>query len=337
MAESATPHPVEILTQMISGFRLPRALQVAARLDLGRRLEEHPRPASELAAELGLDPPLFQRFMCFLAENGIFAEREDGVFGGTELSRHLHLVDSLFLGDEGWALWTALPDALRTGRPVFESVHGLPFFEYAAQHPDRNANWKEWNTITAGPWLQPAVRALKLKGSETLVDVGGGQGNFLAEVLSANLGCKGVLYDLPEVVDTAREYLASRGVADRCTIVAGSAFDSVPGGGDVYLISRVLFNWDDEHARLMLKNTAAAMSERSRVFVIEILMPERGDRLRGWMAGNDLYLFLQFGSRHRTRDEMQELFDDAGLAVLHVGRAAPPRGIPWDVIEGRRR
>ena len=177
MADAETPHPVATLTRMIGAFRLPRALQVAAGLDLGRRLEGRSRSGSELAAELGLDPPLFERFMCFLAENGIFAEREDGVFEGTELSRHLHLVDSLFLGDEGWALWTALPEALQTGRPVFESVHGLPFFEYAARHPERNANWKEWNTITAGPWLRPAVQALKLQGSETVVDLGGGQGS----------------------------------------------------------------------------------------------------------------------------------------------------------------
>jgi len=337
MVDPGTPHPVATLTQMISGLRLPRALQVAVRLDLGRRLEERPRSGSELAAELGLDPALFQRFMCFLAENGIFAEGEDGVFEGTELSRHLHRVDSLIRGDEGWATWTALPEALRTGKPVFESVHGLPFFEYAARHPDRNANWKEWNTITAGPWLRSAVGALDLQGSETVVDVGGGQGNFLAEVLGAHLGCKGVLYDLPEVVDTAGEYLASKGVEDLCTIVAGSALDSVPGGGDVYLISRVLFNWDDERAALMLRNTAAAMGEEARLFVIEILMPERGDRQRAWMLGNDLFLFLQFGSRLRSRDEMEALLDDSGIAMLGVSRAGSPDGIAWDVIEGRKR
>jgi hypothetical protein len=337
MAEPETPHPVATLTRMIGAFRLPRALQVAARLDLGRRLEERPRSGSELAAELGLDPSFFQRFMCFLAENGIFAEREDGSFEGTELSRNLHLIDNFTLGDEGWALWTALPEALRSGQPAFESVHGLPFFDYAARHPERNANWKDWNTITAGPWLQPAVRALKLEGSETVVDVGGGQGNFLAEVLSEHPGCKGLLYDLPEVVETASEYLRSKGVADRCAIVAGNAFRSVPRGGDVYIVSRVLFNWDDERAGLILGNAASAMADESRIFVIDLLMPERGDRQRAWVSGNDLNLFLVFGSRHRTRGEMEALFEGAGLAVLDLRRARPPLGIAWDVIEGRRR
>jgi hypothetical protein len=275
--------------------------------------------------------------MRFLADAEIFEAREDGSFAATDFSEYLHLVDCIASGDEGWALWTALPEALETGKPNFQSVHGLPFFEYASQHPDRNANWKDWNTITAAPWLREAARVLELQGSETVIDVGGGQGNFLAEVLRAHPACQGILYDLPEVVDTAPEFLGSKGVLDRCTIVPGNAFERVPEGGDIYIFSRVIFNWDDERAAIMLRNAAGAMRPESRLFVVESLLRERSDPRRSFQSGNDIHLFLVFGSCHRTWREMQELLERSGLVFAEVRHARQPGQPTWDVIEARRR
>ncbi len=337
MVSPVTPHPFFQLMQMVWTFQLPRALMVAARLDLGHWLQAGPRASDDLAAELGLEPSVFYRFMRFLADNGIFDERPDRVFVGTDLSEHLHFLDSIFCGDEAWAVWSALPDALASGESNFAAIHGLPFFEYAAQHPDRNANWKDWTTTNAVLTLPGVVPLWELSGSETVVDVGGGQGNLLAEVLSVHPDCRGILYDLPEVVNTAPAYLRRKGVLERCEIQSGTAFEHVPAGGDVYVFSRVLGNWDDDGAAQMLRNTAEAMTPQSRLVAIDSLLVDQGQPFRRIQSGNDLHLLLVFGSRHRTREAMTQLFESAGFVVESVRRLGEPGSYGWDVIDGRKR
>ena len=333
--EPAGLPPAVALTRMLTGFQLPRAVMVAARLRIGQRVKDRDQTAEELAQALGLHTRTLYRLMRFLAAHEIFVERKDGRFGRTPLSDHLHLADSILWGEEGWATWSALPEALRTGRPCFEYANGAPFFEYASKHPEQEKNWNDWNTATGGSWLPAVVEALRLEGKETIVDVGGGQGNLLAEILKRYPGCWGVLLDLPSVVKGAEAHLRSVGVLDRCELVAGDAFEDVPAGGDIYTISRVLLNWADDSVVAMLRGCARACGPSTRVLVVEILLPEPGNPLRPFFAGNDLNLFLAQGGGHRTIDEMRNLFQDAGLDLVDVSTAHNPTGYSWDVIEGR--
>lgn len=354
-AWGAVGTPEGRLMKLANAFQISRGVQVAARLDLGRHLAGGPRSAAELAEATGTHAPTLERLLRFLADLGVVRElAEEPIaepdhpaarFGPTPLSERLHLVDNLVQGEEAWAAWGALPEALRTGRPVFEGVHGQPFHDYAAAHPEQQARWAEWNSVLAAAWFPALARALPLQGEETVVDVGGGEGLLLTAVLMLHRRCRGVLVDFPGMVAAAPELLEEAGVEQRCRVVAADALEGVPRGGDVYLLSRVLQNLDDDEARRLLGSCAEALAAGrgqpgGRLLLVEVLMPEPGEPRRGALAGHDLSLLLLWGGRHRRRGEMGELLASAGLEMVAVEEAGVEpagtgAGLPWQLIEAR--
>jgi len=324
---------VVTLTGLLSAAYLPRAIQVAARLRLGHILGRHPASVAEIASQVGADPTALAKLLRLLAENGIGCELDDGRFASTDLSDHLHLIDHAGSGDEIWHTWSALLGAVRSGKPPFEEVHGAGFFEVVARDAERQANWNDWNTVTGASWLPPIVDALELRGTETIVDVGGGQGNLLVEILSRFDGCQGILVDLPSVVAGAPAMLASRGVSARCEIVGDDAFAQVPKGGDVYSLCRVLFNWSRERRVRLLQSCGEAMGATGRLLVVEMMMPEPGDRARKRLAAMDLHLWLTWGGSIPTRDEWNALLSDGGFELVRVSEPPTP-AFPWRVFEG---
>ncbi len=329
--------PEAQLTRLANAHQLSRAVHVAADLRLGHHLRDGDRTAADLAADLEVDSTMLERLLRFLAEIGVVAEDENGRFGPTPLSDRLDLVDNIAQGEESWQVWGALPQALRSGQPAFADVHGKPFYDYAVSHPRRRQNWITWNRQVAESLAPMVAEALKLDGDEIVVDVGGGDGSFLAAILAHYPGCRGVLCDLPEVVRDAGQVLDAAGVTDRCEIVPGDARHSVPAGGDVYLMSRVLMNWSDEGAVELLSRCREAMAPHSMIQVVEVLMPTAGEPGRRALAASDLHLFLLWGGGHRTREQMAELFDRAGLTIRDVrglSGAAGPNISGWMVVEG---
>ena len=306
--------PPEIqLQRLANAYQLSRAVQVAARLGLGQLLTEGPRTAAELATATATDAAILARFLRFLAEIGVVSELPGGRFAQTPLSERLHLVDNIAQGEEAWAVWGALPEAIESGRPVFASVHGRSFYDYAAAHPMQEANWQEWNLRQAAALAPALTEQLGLSGDETVVDIGGGEGALLATVLRRYPASHGVLLDLPSVVARAPEFLRQAGVEERCTLVAGDAMRDVPSGGDIYLLCRVLFNWDDAGATSLLRNCRQAMRRGARLIVVDLLMPEPGDPQRRATASADLHHFLLWGGCLRSQAEMEALFAKVDL------------------------
>lgn len=197
----------------------------------------------------------------------------------------------------------------------------------------RERNWNDWNTVTAQAWLPPIVEALQLKGHETLVDVGGGQRNFLAELLPRFPDCRGVLLDLPSVVAGAGPVFEQSGVSGQCRIISGDAFRAVPRGGDAYLFCRVLFNWDQSHRLELLRRCREAMEPDARLLIVEQVMPERGDPARKFRAPMDLNLWLSWGGTVPGRSEWEELLSKAGFSLRRVSEPVSPV-FAWQVIEG---
>jgi ubiquinone/menaquinone biosynthesis C-methylase UbiE len=150
-----------------------------------------------------------------------------------------------------------------------------------------------------------------------VVDVGGGRGLLLAGVLAANPRCHGVLYEQPEVIASADRWLQEAGVGDRCELVSGDFFESVPAGGDVYLLSHVIHNWDDAHAERVLANCCRAMTPDGRVVLVEALMPSKVE-LSPLVKLMDLNMLLLCGGRQRTEAELAELLERAGLELARV-------------------
>ena len=228
--------------------------------------------------------------------------------------------------------WQALGDLLysvQTGKAAFDHAHGMAPFEYFEQHPEAHDTF---NRAMAGYSAQTSgaiVAAYDFAGIGTLVDVGGGHGALLAAILQANPGLRGVLFDLPDVVAGAPGVLEAAGVAERCEVVGGDFSDSVPPGGDAYLLKNIVHGMDDERATALLERCRRAMVDRSKLLVVELTVPSGNEPSLGKVIDLEMLLMTR-GGRERTEDEYRALFEAAGFRLTRV----IPTASPLSVIEG---
>jgi len=145
-----------------------------------------------------------------------------------------------------WGAWGEFLYSLQTGRTAFEKVWGMPLHDYLAQHPDEARFFGEAMIGFHGEEPPSVAAAYDFSKFRTLVDVGGGTGNMMATILRAHPHLTGILCDLPHVVPEALTKFTASGIADRCKAVAGNFFESVPAGGDAYLLSHIIIDWDEE-------------------------------------------------------------------------------------------
>jgi SAM-dependent methyltransferase len=205
---------------------------------------------------------------------------------------------------------------IRTGEPAFDLVHGQDYWDYMAAHPEESARFDRSQQAMTGLELRMVLRAYDWSGLGTVVDVGGGNGAFLAGLLAHNVRMRGVVVDLPHVVTGAPAVLRAAGVADRCEIVGRSFFEPLPEGADAYVVKRVLWGYHDDQASSILRNVRAALPPDGRLIVVEPVI-EPGDALDlGKIL--DLQMLVLGGGFARTRSQMRELLAGAGLAVERI-------------------
>ncbi len=297
------------LMRLSNAFQISCAVHTAARLELGSHLDAQGKTVDELAKLTGVHSRGLGALLGFLVQLEVVAELEPGLYRSTDLTDRLYLVDNIAQGPEGLAAWAGLEGALRTGQTPFEAVHGMPFYDYAALRPEQSHRWNEWNSH-ASKALAPAIAAaIELAGDETLVDIGGGEGLVLGEILDLHPNCRGVLFELPSATGNVHPLLQN----EPHRVVRGNALEEIPSLGEVYLLCRVLVNCTDDAAERLLAQCARAMKAGQRLIVFEPLQPELGDPLRNAQAASDLNLFVLWGGGQRTRAELQELFRRAGL------------------------
>ncbi|MFC6882319.1 MULTISPECIES: methyltransferase [Actinomadura] len=312
------------------GAALVQAVHAAARFGVADELAAGPRPVEELAAAVGADGPALYRLMRALAAAEVFEELDGRRFALAPLGALLREGAPGSIRD--WALavgrplyrdaWTRLPDSIRTGEPAFETLHGRTMFEHFGDHPEEARAFDAMMAASAGRLVAPIVRAYDFGRSGTVVDVGGGNGALLSAILAANPGVRGVLYDLPHVVAAAEP-----GLNGRCRCVGGDFLDSVPSGGDVYLLAHVIHDWDDDRAARILTNCRAALrggagggAGGGRVVLAEWVLPDGpgggGSALAAW---TDLSMLVMTpGGRQRTRSDFERLLGRAGLRLSRV-------------------
>ena len=243
------PPPVRMI-ELLGGFRISQALYAAAVLGVADQLVAGPAAVEVLAARAGAHPPSLYRLLRTLAGAGVFTEPEPGVFALTPLGQTLtsrqpgSLRDLAIMWMEThYAPFADLIHTGRTGRPAAEYLYGKPFFTWLSHHPEHAARFTGAMANLTGGFKTAAIASLPLDSIETIVDVGGADGTVLATILAAHPHLRGVLYDLPHVVNSAPPTLSSRGVEDRAECTGGDFLDSVPPGGDAYLVSLVLHDW----------------------------------------------------------------------------------------------
>jgi O-methyltransferase domain len=302
------PQPEDRLWDVLRGALSTRALALVADLGVAQALKAGPRHVDELAQEVAADPDVLRRLLRALASEGVFAEQEPGVFRNTEASELLRDGWGAFAHLFGGA-WLRAAGALdSSGQPSFPGAFGTDFWSWLAGNPDERAlfdrameqgNDRRVNRLADLDWGD----------GETVVDVGGGNGSLLVGLLERQRGLRGIVFDLPETTrDEAR-------LGERYTFVAGDFFERVPRG-DVYVLSTILHDWDDESAARILGTIRACAPSGARVRILDAVVPDgNGEHGAKWL---DLLMLALFGGRERDEVEWRALLGAAGLAPERI-------------------
>lgn len=318
------PPPHAQLIQMAGGSWIAALVHAAARLSLADHLADGPKSADALASATGTHAPTLYRFLRTLGNFGIVTERDDQRFALTSLGEALKTgapgaarsTILAFCGPAFARSWDHIIYSLETGKTGFEKANGMPIFDYLAQHPDEASHFSEAMVGFHGSEPPTVAAAYDFSNAGTIVDVGGATGNMLAAILSRHAGPRGVLFDRPHVVGDAPALLESRGVMDRVTIDPGDFFERVTEGGDVYILSHIIHDWNEDQCLTILGNLRRAMKPDSRLLIVETVLPPGDTPHQGKMQ--DMVMLVIPGGQERTEAEYADLLGKAGFRLNRV-------------------
>ncbi len=312
------------LLHLINGFRANRTVHVAATLGLADLLSSDPKAAAELAVATETHPAALYRLMRALASTGVFEEYESGRFALTTVGEFLrsdiagtHAPMALLHGrPDNWQAWADLAYAVRSGATAFDHVHGSSVWEYRAKHPEESRVFDRAMAAGTERFAEIAIGVCNFGRFGTVVDIGGGDGAFLAKILAAHPRVRGILFDQPHVIAQAAGTLELFGHADRCQVLGGNFFVQVPDGGDAYLLKWILHDWNDEACLDILRSCRRSMKPSSRLLIAEHLIGPPNTSPDGKFM--DLTMMVMNGGRERTREEFAALFTRAGFKLMSV-------------------
>jgi O-methyltransferase domain len=313
--------PEAVLWDFMRGVMMTKALGIVADLDIAATLAEGPKPVAELSRKGEVDADALHRLLRALASDGVFAEEEPGVFRNTASSEVLfrpgwrafaHLFGGVFFGAVA-----ALDRAVQTGSATFAESFGQEFWPWLGANPDERATFDR--AMGDEPRKGAVLSKIEWQDGEIVVDVGGGNGSLLVEVLRSRPDLHGIVFDLPE---TDRDETT---FPDNLKFVAGSFFERVPEG-DAYVLSAILHDWDDTRAEAILRTIRAAARPDARLYVAEtVIQPGNEPDGAKWL---DLLMLVLAGGRERTDGEWRALLERAGFE---------PESIEDGLIEARCR
>lgn len=330
-----TPPPIALM-EMATGHFVSQAVYVAAKLGLADLVADGGKTAAELAVAAGANPSALYRLLRMLASRGVFVEDAQGRFEQSPLSACLRAgagslrAPVILWNEEQYRAWGDVLQSVKTGEAAFNRVFGTGWFSYVERHAETAAIFNAAMTGWTAQLSAAVVQAYDFSPFGGIVDVGGGHGALLIAILKAFPGVRGVVFDTDSVVLGAKRQVESEGLLIRCDVTAGDFFRSVPPGGDAYILSQVLHDWDDEQCVAILRNCHGAIAEGGRLLVIETVITP--DAKSSFATLSDLHMLVVTGGRERTEAEYGKLFAQAGFRLTNV---VPTRS-PASVIEGLR-
>lgn len=333
------PQPVETLMQIATGHIVASALYGVLSIGVPDLLRSGSKSVAELAILTGAHEGALYRVLRALSAAGVFSENPWRTFSLTPVSEPLckDAENSM----RQMALWMTLPfhfevygalvHSLRTGETVSEKLYGVPCFDYFAQNKEVNDVFNDAMTEFSGSVIPAVLEAhdFSALAGKTLVDIAGGHGKVLTEILKKHPGIRGILFDLERVVNGAVPRIASEGLSTRCSVAHGDFFKSVPSG-DAYIMKHIIHDWDDAHALKILRNIHAAAAPGARLYLIEAAMAAGNEPHFAKIV--DLEMMLLPGGCERTEQEYRDLLAEAGFELAKVVKTKAP----LDLIEAVR-
>lgn len=319
---------------LITAYRQSACVFVAAELGLADLLAQGPRDTAELAAATGADQGSLRRLLRALVAMEVLEDAGGDRFQLTEVgeelkSGRLRGAARFFGWDTQWRAWGAFQHSVMTGERAFDHVFGMRNWDYYIANPGAGRRFDEaMNAMTQGLAAR-LVGAYDFSRFGLVVDVGGGDGTLIREILGSHPAVRAILYDRPDVVDRARPRLAAAGVLDRCQVVGGDFREGVPAGADAYVMKSILHDWDDAGSEQLLRRVRAAVAPGGHLLVIERVLPERPGPQDLEALTSDLNMMVANGGRERTEAEFADLLGRGGFGLQRV----VPTGTTQSVLE----
>ncbi len=319
------------LAEMANGFQQTCVLMTAVQLGLLEELDKEPASCQRLAANLDLHPGALERLLRALLSLDLLTYTA-GLWGLSDTARLLKkdgFAASLrawleLTGGEYYRAWGALEHSVRTGEPSFPKLFGVTAWEHRAQNPPMNEAFLRLSQGEQRVMARHLHLTYPIPAQSTVLDIGGGQGNLLLELLRAREDLSGLLLELPQAAEAAEAAFSDAGLTERCRVIRGSFFEELPQGTGVLILKAVLHNWDDEDCQRLLTNCARSMGPNSRLLVVERILPEQEEELLPEQAMLDLHMLTVLGGRERTLEDYRALFESCGLTLLQTLPARPP-------------
>ncbi|MEH1097940.1 methyltransferase [Micromonospora sp. CPCC 205561] len=318
------------LIEIIGGYMASQSLALAAELKLADHIHDGRVTSAQLAEATGTHAPSLHRLLRTLAAIGLLAEPTPGEFRLTEVGEQLR-TDSpnslwaftrFFTNPTLFSSWQQVRHSIETGECAFDHVHGKNAYVHLAEHPELSALFNVAMGQESRASAQLVADGYDYSGVRTVVDVGGGDGTLLAAILGTHQHLRGVCFDSAAGVAEAAGVLAAAGVAERCEIVAGDFFSSVPDGGDLYIIKSVFQDWDDENARKLLATVRANMPDGATLLIVGSVLPDTANTDNKVMFYTDINMLVTAGGRERTESEFRSLLAETGFTVEWCGHGA---------------
>ena len=297
-------------------------VHAAVELDVPDLIANGRTSLEALSAATGIDASRLGRLLRGLVALGVLVERESG-FATTDVGEMFRRgvpgsrrAMTRMLVPESYQPWSHFLEALRTGVTGESLAYGGTLWEHIARDPDFAARFNEAMVANSETVADFVARTADFSGASLAVDVGGGTGALIASVLLAHDHLRGIVFDLPAGLARTAAYLATRGLSDRCSVVEGDFFTSMPAA-DLYLLKDILHDWDDDHAAQILRVSRSAMNPGGRMIIVERVMPSTVTDEPAHVASTmtDLHMMVLLGGHERTLEEYSALFKGAGLAL----------------------
>jgi len=326
-------NPLIELMRLINGYQVSQALHAAATLGVADQLKDGPKPYNAVAQACGAHPLSLYRLLRALAAVGVFHESDNKEFSLTPLGVCLTSDRpgstrnyAQWIGQRGqWGSWGNLLHSIKSGESALGFTYGTDAWTYRMQHPDEQAVFDSAMTGNSRTEAQAVLEAYDFSRFGCVVDIGGGQGLLLKTILLACPGSRGILFDQPQVITSADPALTSPELGQRCQLVAGSFFESVPTGGDVYIMKVILHDWDDRTSIEILQSCRRAMSATATLIVIERVIGPPNEMPEGKFS--DLNMIVQYAAMERTRQEFDDLLRTGGFEMTEIIPTRSPQSI----------
>lgn len=335
MTQQAYPQQLE---QLITGYCISQSIYAAAKLEIADQLRSGPQTAAQLAAATQTDAASLYRLLRALASVGIFAENEQGEFSLTPLAEPLRSdhpeskqACAIMNGEDQFRPWCEIIYSLQTGKPAYDKIWGKSVFEFLAEHPDKARIFDRAMTGIHGRGNDATLNVYDFSDIQVLADVGGGNGLHLSGILQSNPNLRGLLFDLPHVVERARTQIEQAGLQDRCDLAGGDFFQSIPQGPDAILLRHIIHDWNDDQSQRILSNCHAALPDQGKLLILEsVIQPGNAPF---WGKFVDLIMLLVTGGKERTAEEFRSLFERSGFELTRI----IPTTSDLCIIEGVKR